>query len=70
MPELNSRDFGDIFRFSYAELKEKHPDMFEKLKSNRDGFTPPNGESTEQIEARVRDSSENFGFKDSYYSHL
>ena len=69
MPVLNSRDFGDISGFSYSELKEKHPEMFEKLKSNRDGFTPPNGESTEQIEARVRDFiGKLVGFKDKYKS--
>ncbi len=52
--ELNARDFGDLTGISYPELKNKNPDLFDKLKKNRDEFIAPNGESTIQVETRVK----------------
>ncbi len=54
VPELDARDFGDLTGVSYPELKAQNPELFNKLKINRDEFVPPNGESTIQIETRVK----------------
>jgi broad specificity phosphatase PhoE len=54
IPELNARDFGDLTGISYPELKAKNPELFDKLKKDRDEFIAPNGESTSQIEVRVK----------------
>ncbi len=61
---LNERDFGELEKRSFAELREENPALVDMAVRNFTKFSPPNGEIFEEFYSRVADFVEEIIEKD------
>ena len=50
---FSERDFGEWENMTYAEIKQKSPDMYQKWQENPVSFKMPGGESMDDVRERV-----------------
>lgn len=54
--QLRERDLGIFTGMTFEDAKQKHPDLWEPLMRREFAFTPPEGESNQQVSDRVQEA--------------